>query len=1187
MIIRISGGNDGIAEYLENGRKAEREFTRDELDHRLILDGNLDVTNKIIQSIENTGQERYLHITLSFQESEISHEILKSITEEYKALIMNAFNQDEYSFYAEAHLPKIKNLTNNLTGELIERKPHIHIVIPETNLVTGNKLLPTGKVTMTERYLDAMQEHINYKYGLISPKDVSRVSDNNYASVLSRTKGDLFREKNSEIKKQILESLTINNITSFSQFGHYLQNFGEVKLRNSGKDNQYYAVKFDNDSKFTNLKSPLFSTKYIEKRELPIVKPTEKQVNALLNDWQQRVSHEVKHIYPKSEYVRKTYKSLSGHDKKLFLKERIDSYEQERKHSQQRGREERKQRGIKQPARPSLSRRANRLSYMPQRALVYGIRGSSRQSEREWQVSGREASQRLLSVDEHRHLGESRTESLYADKAVRRDYAGERPEYARGIKSIQDSSVLHDEFFHYLNQKANDSEIETMREVRNNIDPERFLSVLSRQFKIIASDYKISIAKDGSPRFLVGKRNMNASDFLTKHMNLSWIDSKSILLKAYSEQQAGIPYEKILTSKRLTKQQANDRFESLKETQKELKSILRLNRSYLYNEIKDLRNQIYTVRGHEREVARGLIVYHKLTGLENLLEIDKKGRDFITDYHAIWNEDKDPMKALQKLKEIINFNDEENGVEAAETTLSIKSRVEAQKRIQELQKTRLKDLVLQKSTDKLVFLNPDSEKPVFTDKGVRLIANKEASNEEIALMLEYAKEKFGGVLKLNGDEEFKTKCALIAAEKDMNIILKPEQFNVLMKEHKSDLISNHIVQDDQETKIIEQSIESVSDNLLKEAASDYAGHLNQRVSAAELVNKAEASPEYKAGLLAALDARGQELEGRGYTIDRATYAETEYTSISQWAAQHDPKIATLVNERNKVEGSPVPPVSTDAQSIHKQAAADYAGHLNQRVSAAELVNKAEASPEYKAGLLSALDARGQELEGRGYTIDRATYAETEYTSISQWAAQHDPKIAAHINEVSSNEISSYGVLDRLDGYNRELLLDAQDEHYGYLANVTEEGTTYDVLGHTEGNAEDTFVFASFNTETDAQEFSDIANSLGKTKLAELIDEHQATRALNVINEIFNSQYPEYSTEEDSHHATTQMISSLISEYAQKAESEGLEFFVRDVEQEITSKDMTLDEAKDYLEKEIVLMRTIKEDMQQDNENVQD
>ena len=95
MITRYGGGNNGVAEYLENGRKAEREHTREELDHRLILDGDLQTTNKIIQSIEDKGQMRYLHITLSFQESEISAETLNAVTQEYKTLFMNAYHEDE------------------------------------------------------------------------------------------------------------------------------------------------------------------------------------------------------------------------------------------------------------------------------------------------------------------------------------------------------------------------------------------------------------------------------------------------------------------------------------------------------------------------------------------------------------------------------------------------------------------------------------------------------------------------------------------------------------------------------------------------------------------------------------------------------------------------------------------------------------------------------------------------------------------------------------------------------------------------------------------------------------------------------------------------------------------------------------------------------------------------------------
>src|SRR5699024_5650395 len=103
MIIRYGGGNQGIAEYLENGRKAEREYARDELDHRFIIDGDLVTTNKIIESIGDKGQERYLHITLSFAENEISEETLKNVTSDFRKMLMNAYHTDEYSFYAEAH----------------------------------------------------------------------------------------------------------------------------------------------------------------------------------------------------------------------------------------------------------------------------------------------------------------------------------------------------------------------------------------------------------------------------------------------------------------------------------------------------------------------------------------------------------------------------------------------------------------------------------------------------------------------------------------------------------------------------------------------------------------------------------------------------------------------------------------------------------------------------------------------------------------------------------------------------------------------------------------------------------------------------------------------------------------------------------------------------------------------------
>ena len=165
MLIRVSGGGGGIKEYLEDGRKQGRGFTRDELDERVILAGDLEATDAIIQLMENDG-ERYLHITLAFKEDEVSRATMENIAREFEQFLFSAYRSDEYSFYAEAHLPKIKSYTHEQTGDFVERKPHIHFVVPKINLLTGRHLNPLGVVEKNQRHIDAFQEYINHKYEL-------------------------------------------------------------------------------------------------------------------------------------------------------------------------------------------------------------------------------------------------------------------------------------------------------------------------------------------------------------------------------------------------------------------------------------------------------------------------------------------------------------------------------------------------------------------------------------------------------------------------------------------------------------------------------------------------------------------------------------------------------------------------------------------------------------------------------------------------------------------------------------------------------------------------------------------------------------------------------------------------------------------------------------------------------------
>ncbi|MCQ4437623.1 hypothetical protein NO135_21745, partial [Clostridioides difficile] len=68
MLIRVSGHHDGVKQYLEDGRKVGREFSRDEMDERVVLDGDLDLTESVYRMIDAAPNvDRYLTITLSFK----------------------------------------------------------------------------------------------------------------------------------------------------------------------------------------------------------------------------------------------------------------------------------------------------------------------------------------------------------------------------------------------------------------------------------------------------------------------------------------------------------------------------------------------------------------------------------------------------------------------------------------------------------------------------------------------------------------------------------------------------------------------------------------------------------------------------------------------------------------------------------------------------------------------------------------------------------------------------------------------------------------------------------------------------------------------------------------------------------------------------------------------------------------
>lgn len=632
MIVEIGGGNSGIAEYLEKGLKQGRIFSRDELDHRVVLDGDLELTNKIINSIEDNGQERYLHITLSFREDDISNDLLQSVTAEYKSLLMSAYNDDEYNFYAEAHLPKIQSIEDSKTGKMIERKPHIHIVIPERNLLTGNKLLPTGYTDTVNvkniPYLDSIQEYINYKYNLESPKDFMREGGHHSANVLSRIKGDFFGEKQSKFKAQLVDEISSGKINTLESFQRRLSDFGEVKIRNKGKANQYFAVKLAEDKKFTNLNHPVFSEKAIVTKALP--KADIDTIQVRLSEWQNRVSKEIKFVDFATPTFRQKYAKADLDEKAQLLIEREQTYERKHRQGSSLDRTNRRKRNhqsnvahLNSRQSKSITRAAVGVSSMQSGVVV---RGTTQRGTR---------TQSLLSENELNHL---RNGKPSIDPSLRRNDSGGRRSNAsrRGIgnkppistrayaqiasgvpkqtyqKNIFDKSIDSRPFVtpferyqnqysdnakiakfshsntlsslvnERLNEQAKQAEIAKYADIRRNIDPNAFLSHLEKVYSIDQKKHKVSYAKDGSPRFNVGKRNLNASDFLTKHLNLQWHEAKSVLHFCYENQ-----HNKNINQERLAYEQMKN---NIKAFDSELRQFEKFAKVTLHNMNVDNRN---------------------------------------------------------------------------------------------------------------------------------------------------------------------------------------------------------------------------------------------------------------------------------------------------------------------------------------------------------------------------------------------------------------------------------------------------------------------------------------------------------------------------------------------------------------------------------------------------------------------
>lgn len=496
MLIRVRGGKAGVFRYLRDGIKSGREWTRDQLDERVVLAGDMRLAESVVNAMSNDGQ-RYLHITLSFKEDQVPLETLQAITDEFQQFCMSAFRLDEYSLYAEAHLPRIKSYTNKRTGKEVIRKPHIHLVLPQLNLLTHQHLNPLGRVEYQVRYLEAFQEYINAKYGLASPRDNRRVQFTDESTLISRQKGDQFDGIGSDLKQKILDAMLERGVESFASFEMLVAEFGATRVRNEGRSTAYLNVRPEGATKGVNLKDFVFTPAFI-------AMPIAEKRKYLANEAQRRAAEAAEYVSPQSP-------------------------------------------------RPSPTEITDRLAEWHEiraRELKY-INSGSRARYAAYKASDPEGKKAILDEREAAfyetfdHQGaDAELEDVLLDELDFAD-AGD-PAAVTEVEELptrEPESVIEQLFVEHRKETV-EAELESSNEhtqIKQNLSAALLLARLSHTHGVVPEKYPVIKGNDGGDRIQCGSRKLNVSDFLTKELHLPWPEAQTILREAYAAQLAATP----------------------------------------------------------------------------------------------------------------------------------------------------------------------------------------------------------------------------------------------------------------------------------------------------------------------------------------------------------------------------------------------------------------------------------------------------------------------------------------------------------------------------------------------------------------------------------------------------------------------------------------------------------------------
>ena len=624
-IIELGGGGEGFQKYMVDGQKQGREFSRDELDRRITLDGDLDIFTDIVLRLRSKG-DRYSHYTIAFFEDFISRDILDAIARDFRAFAFDAYSNDEYYLYAEAHLPRIKSYLNRATLATVVRRPHINFAFPKKNLVTGHRLTPFGFEERNLVYIDAFQEHTNNKYGLASPKDFNhaRLGFNSQSDVISRHKGDNSKgspEESHRFRDNLLGEILDNDICSVDAYKALLAKKGEVTLV-SRTLHPYYKVKLAGET--TAQKRAALKVEVVRARAEPgEPRKDAADIEERLREWGEVRRHEVKLTHTGSKKKYALYQALSRDEKITFLNTLESNYHA--KHF---------------------------FGGVTERSCIEGADGRTpRVVDGDFGGGG----DLTLTTNETRNVvlpsayvpapsGMTGSDSCVPMVRTRNPPFSAAPAVANCWDSAA-GHILRDVRADEAYRSAFESN-KTMWRIQSELSAERVLAQVAISHGVPIQLYSISEDEEGNNRIVCGKTAYSISEFLTTELHLDWLtQARQIMTGLHQEQIDGVKLVQLSTPQK----ELWASFQSWKKTtlsgiQQEKKATVAARRKkgdgVSNDDYVSVPDDLHTaVRPQHGQVRKSLVRVKKDEELKGVGEKDKTARATLLAAHRLHNRD--------------------------------------------------------------------------------------------------------------------------------------------------------------------------------------------------------------------------------------------------------------------------------------------------------------------------------------------------------------------------------------------------------------------------------------------------------------------------------------------------------------------------------------------------------------------